>query len=65
MESYVERWVREQKEIKKVQLSTVYGTVGNPEAQKEQKAARKGRKKVNNDGRAEKTPGQTEGEQGQ
>ena len=40
MESYVERWKREQAE----------------KAQKEQKA-RKGRKKVNGNGRAEKTPG--------
>ena len=48
MESYVERWKREQAE----------------EAQKEQKA-RKGRKKVNGNGRAEKTQGQAEGQQGQ
>ena len=46
MESYVERWKREQAE----------------KAQKEQKA-RKGRKKVNGNGRAEKT--QAEGQQGQ
>lgn len=44
MESYVERWKREQAE----------------KAQKEQKA-RKGRKKVNGNGRAEKTQGQAEG----
>lgn len=44
MESYVDRWKREQ-------------------AEKAQKA-QKGRKKVKDDGRAEKPQGQTEGKQG-